>query len=227
VGAKIIDYSQAQGGGIAVSDFAASTASRSTPQAMQIQDAFVYLPSPRLGAGAFAGTLFDHLNRAQAGRAADLQATVADAVKQTLATYAITDLPADLGSTGFAAVDVRGQAAACAVTMNGPFGSGRTAIGTGVTLARAPSAGQAGLAGAFLTPVIATEGSSRNVSLVGAGAGGPNGTAAIAYALTRLGHGEAITSSVSAGAASTSYDTVNAIVCQNDVCVALPNRGGP
>src|SRR5206468_599052 len=54
VGAKIIDYAQSQGGGIAVSDFAALSAARSTPQAMQLQDAFVYLPSQRLGAGAFA-----------------------------------------------------------------------------------------------------------------------------------------------------------------------------
>jgi len=226
VGAKIIDYSQTQGGGIAVSDFTANSASRNTPQAMQIQDAFVYLPSQRLGVGAFAGTLFNQLNGAQAWRTTDLQAALADAVKRTLATYAVTDLPADLGATGFAAVDERGQAAACAVTMNGPFGSGRTATGTGVTLARAPSSGQAGLAGAFLTPVIATEGSSGNVSLVGAGAGGPNGTAAIAYALARLGHDDAVTGAANSGTTG-SYDTVNAIVCQNDVCVALPNRAGP
>ena len=78
------------------------------------------------------------------------------AVRQTLAGFGVGGLPRDLGSTGFAAVDANGQAASCAVTMNGPFGSGRTAAGTGVVLAQTPSS-TAGLASAFLTPVIATQ----------------------------------------------------------------------
>ena len=204
-----------------MSDLAGYSPARSAPQAMQLQNATVYLPSARVGSGAFAATLFDNL-----GRGAADAASVADALKQTLARYAIGDLPADLGATGFAAVDANGQAAACAVTMNGPFGSGHTAIGTGVTLARAPSAGQTGLAGAFLTPVVATDSSGRAVSLAGAGAGGPNGTAAIADALRRLANGEAVTRAAEFGATGTSYDTVNAIVCQNDACVPLADRSG-
>jgi gamma-glutamyltranspeptidase/glutathione hydrolase len=109
--------------------------------------------------------------------------------------------------------------------MNGPFGSGHNVTGTGVTLARAPSSGQAGVAAAFLTPVIATEGSSSSASLVGAGAGGPNGTAAIGYALARLANGEALTSSADIRSTGVPYDTVNAIACQNNVCVALPDPG--
>ena len=68
-------------------------------------------------------------------------------MRQTLAGFGVASLPRDLGSTGFAAVDANGEAAACAVTMNGPFGSGRTAAGTGVVLAAARPA-PAGLASA-------------------------------------------------------------------------------
>lgn len=225
VGSRIIAYSQAQNGGIGVADFANYSATRSAPQAMQLQNAFVYLPTQRTGAGAFAGTLFDELNRALATGtgAGDLQASVVYAVKKALAAYSITSLPPDLGATGFAAVDSSGQAVACAVTMNGPFGSGHNATGTGVTLARAPSSSQAGVAAAFLTPVIATEGSSSSASLVGAGAGGPNGTAAIGYALARLANGDALTSPADLRSTGVAYDTVNAIACQNNVCVALPD----
>ncbi len=227
VGARIIDYSQAQGGGIGVADFASNNATRGMPQAMQMQNSFVYLPTQRTGAGAFAGTLFDELNRALSTDtgSTDLRASVVYAVKKALAAYSITSLPPDLGATGFAAVDANGQAAACAVTMNGPFGSGHNATGTGVTLARAPSSGQAGVAAAFLTPVIAADGNSKGVSLVGAGAGGPNGTAAIGYALARLAKGEGLTSSADMRATGVPYDTVNAIACQNNFCVALPDPG--
>ena len=64
------------------------------------------------------------------------------------------------------------------------------------------------------------------MTLAGAGAGGPNGTASIAYALTRVGRGDAITQRGdlrSTGVAP--YDTVNVIVCHGDTCVALPDPG--
>jgi gamma-glutamyltranspeptidase/glutathione hydrolase len=147
VGARMLAYSQSQGGGITVADFAASNVTTGTPQTLQMGGAFVVLPAQRTGAGAFAGTLFDALNRAQSTNvgATDLQASVVYAVKQALSRFAVANLPNDLGATGFAAVDANGQAAACAVTMNGPFGSGHNAAGTGVTLARAPSSGPAGV----------------------------------------------------------------------------------
>lgn len=225
VGARIIAYSQAQGGGIGAAELTGYSAMNGTPQAMQMGNAYVYLPSQRIGAGAFAGSLFDNINRAQATNvgAADLQATVVYAVKEALSRFAVTNLPADLGATGFAAIDARGQAAACAVTMNGPFGSGHNVTATGITLARAPSSSQAGVASAFLTPVIATEGGTGNVSLVGAGAGGPNGTAALGYTLARLSAGERVSSPGDIRATGVPFDTVNAITCQSGGCVALPD----
>lgn len=227
VGAHIIAYSSLQGGAIGVAEFAGYRAVRATPQVMQIGSQSVLLPRLGTGAGAFAGALFDTLARAQATDigAADPQAAVIVAVKQALAKFAITSLPSDLGATGFAAVDARGQSVACAVTMNGPFGSGHSATGTGVTLARAPSAGPAGIASAFLTPVIATDGQGA-ATLTGAGAGGPNGTAAIGYALARLGRGDPLASRSDLRTTGVApFDTVNVIVCQGGVCVALPDPG--
>jgi gamma-glutamyltranspeptidase/glutathione hydrolase len=225
-GARILAYSSLQGGAIGVPEFAHYGVTRSTPQALSIGGQTVLLPSSRTGAGAFAGALFDTLNRALGTSAGenDLQASVVVAVKQALARFNVTTLPKDLGATGFAATDANGQSVACAVTMNGPFGSGHNAQGTGVTLARAPSSGEAGLAAAFLTPVIALQGSA--MSLTGVGSGGPNGTASIGYALAKLARGEPLAQRSdlrSTGVAP--YDTVNAIVCQSGACVALADPG--
>jgi gamma-glutamyltranspeptidase/glutathione hydrolase len=228
VGARILAYSSAQGGAINATEFARYTAMRATPQALQLGNQYVFLPSSQTGAGAFAGALFETLGRARQTSIgeADLQASVVVAVKQALARFGVTNLPQDLGATGFAASDRGGQSVACAVTMNGPFGSGHNVEGTGVTLARAPSSGQAGLAAAFLTPVIATDGSGGAMSFAGTGAGGPNGSAAVAYALARLAQGEAITRRGdlrSTGVAP--FDTINAIVCESSACVALSDPG--
>lgn len=225
LGARILAYSSQQGGAINVAEFARYPVGRSAPQAMQLGDQYVYLPPQRTGSGAFAGALFNTLARAQQTSAGenDPQAAVIVAVKQALAKYNITNLPRDLGATGFAAADGNGQTVSCAVTMNGPFGSGHNAQGTGVTLAKSPSAGDAGVASAFLTPVIATDGGG-SLTLVGVGAGGPNGTAAIGYVLARLARGEQVSRrSDLRSTGEAPYDTVNAITCSSDVCVALPD----
>jgi len=227
LGARILAYSSQQGGMIAVPEFARYRAVRSAPQAVQLGNQYVLMPSEHTGAGAFAGALFDTLQRAMDTNtgSGDLQAAIVVSVKQALTRFRVTDLPQDLGATGFAATDANGQAVACAVTMNGPFGSGHNAEGTGVTLARAPSSGAAGLAAAFITPVIATD-SGGGLTLAGAGAGGPNATASMGYALARLAHGDEIsrrTDLRSTGVAP--FDTINAIICQNGACAALPDPG--
>ncbi|MDE2163800.1 MAG: gamma-glutamyltransferase [Alphaproteobacteria bacterium] len=223
---KIVAYSSTQSGAISSTELSGYRAVRGTPRVTQIGDDYVFLPASRTGAGAFAGALLDNLALAQATPTGlqDADAAVIVAVKETLDGFGVKSLPQDLGATGFAATDAKGQAVACAVTMNGPFGSGHTALGTGVTLARSPSSSGVGLASAFLTPVIASPSGDGAAALVGAGAGGPNGTAAIAYALTRIAHGQAILTRGqlrSTGVAP--YDTVNAIVCSDGVCAALPD----
>jgi gamma-glutamyltranspeptidase / glutathione hydrolase len=227
LGARILAYSSAQGGAINVPEFARYRVVRRTPQAMQFGNQFVYLPAQGTGAGAFAGVLFDTLKRAMETSVGenDLQAATVVAVKQALTRFGVATLPRDLGATGFAATDQNGQSIACGVTMNGPFGSGHNAQGTGVTLARAPSSGDAGLAAAFISPVIATD-SGGALSLAGAGAGGPNGTASMGYALAKLARGDAVSRRSdlrSTGVAP--YETVNAVVCQNGLCVGLADPG--
>ena len=94
----------------------------------------------------------------------------------------------------------------------------------GVLLANAPVS-PSGIAGAFLTPVIARDAGGK-VAMAGAGAGGPNGTAAIAYVLLRLADGQSIDRPGdlrSTGAAPAV--TVNVISCSG-LCVALPDPGG-
>jgi len=228
VGAKIVAYSASQGGAIATRELAAYHANRVTPRVLRMGDDYVFLPESRTGAGAFTGALLDNLARAQATPVGeqDAEAAVIVAIKQTLRDFGLDSLPKDLGATGFAATDAKGQAVACAVTMNGPFGSGHTALGTGVTLAHSPSSGAVGLASAFLTPVIASPSGDRPATLAGAGAGGPNGSAAIAYALIRIAHGKDIaTRSELRSTGVAPYDTVNAIICTSESCAALSDPG--
>jgi gamma-glutamyltranspeptidase / glutathione hydrolase len=221
--AAITAYSSAQGGAITYPELAGYAAQQMRARTLNSGALTVALPGPRTGAGAFAGALMDALARLPAG-GRNTQAASLAAVRQVLARFGITALPPDLGATGFAAVDTSGQAAACAVTMNGPFGTGRTATGTGVVLAASP-AGQAGISGAFLTPMIAID--VNGVAVTGAGAGGPYGSAAITDALLKVAAGRPVERPRDLGAAAgvASYDTVNAITCQT-VCVALPDPGG-
>ncbi len=228
VAQKISAYSAAQSGAVSLAELQAYRATRSQPGAVTVGANIVYGPSARVGAGTFANELLSRLldKKGNPLPQDNLAVATASATKAALDKFAIASLPEDLGATGFAALDGNGQAVACAVTMNGPFGSGHTAAGTGVTLAKAPSSGKAGLSAAFLTPVIATAGKDGAVTLAGAGAGGPNGSAAIVYALLRLGSGVDLTKP---GAVRTTgiapYDTVNVIACKDTACVALPDPG--
>lgn len=218
VAAKLASYASAQNGGISYAELAAITTTRESANMTSAGNVTAYLPPHRIGAGAFANTLLQRLT-ANAGNPGE-------ATKETLDGFGIKSLPRDLGSTGFAAIDPSGQAVACAVTMNGPFGSGHTAAGTGVTLARAPSSGDAGYSAAFLTPVIATSGSDQTLAMAGAGAGGPLGTAAVLHALLKAGHGEPLAQRSdlrSTGLAP--YDTVNVIACQGGGCTPLSDPG--
>jgi gamma-glutamyltranspeptidase/glutathione hydrolase len=180
------------------------------------------MPGTRTGAGLFAASMTDNLSRAMRTNRQPVGASNT-AVAQALSAFGVANLPADLGSTGFAAVDASGAAASCAVTLNGPFGSGRTATGTGVVLAATPS-GPTGLASAFLTPVIAT--TDGQVGLAGVGAGGPGGTAATVYALLEAVDGRPLGRRGSLQyTGATPTDSVNVISCNEDACVALIDPG--
>jgi gamma-glutamyltranspeptidase/glutathione hydrolase len=216
---QVIRAAAAQGGAISPQDLVDYRTGIANPRLVTEGSYSAAIPDASTGAGAFAQALL-----ANAARGPQPENAVVAAVRKSLASFGISALPADLGGTGFAAVDRNGQAAVCGVTMNGAFGAGRTAGESGVLLASAP-ASPSGIAGAFLTPVIARD-SSGKVAMAGAGTGGPNGTAAIAYVLLRLAGGQSIDRPGdlrSTGAAPAV--TVNVINC-GSVCVALPDPGG-
>ncbi len=225
VATKIAAYVGPQGGSVTAAELNAYSVERSDPASRTFGDNTAFLPPNDVGAGAYTQALISRSVNEQ-GSATDSDTptrSIADATKETLDQFKIASLPRDLGATGFAATDKSGQAVACAVTMNGPFGSGHTAEGTGVTLARAPSSGPAGLSAAFLTPVVAA-GSDGTVSLAGAGAGGPNGTAAMLYALVRLAAGDDITKpGVLHSTGLAPYNTINVIACNGDTCATVPD----
>lgn len=218
---RIIAYSDAQGGGISAAELQATAPLQGAASSRGQGSLTVWLPGARTGAGAFSASLLNNLSRASRGRA---PANIDLAAQQSLAAFGVAGLPGDLGSTGFAAVDANGQAAACSVTLNGPFGSGRTATGTGVVLGATPSS-QTGLASAFLTPVIAT--ASGRVELAGSGAGGPKGGAAAIAAVVDVTRGRTLGKRGDLrGTGNAPYDAVNMISCSDEACVALPDPGG-
>ncbi len=170
---QIVAYSAGQGGAISAGELASTRSTASAARTAALGTYRVTLPATTTGAGAFANSLITALS--QGGIGSD--AAILAAMRQSLATFGVSALPPDLGATGFAAVDAQGQAASCAVTLNGPFGSGHTAGGSGVVLGASPAA-PAGLSTAFLTPVLAPATLQvTGIALAGTGAGGPNGSA--------------------------------------------------
>jgi gamma-glutamyltranspeptidase/glutathione hydrolase len=214
---RIIAYSDTQGGGISAGELQATAPLQGAARSRGVGGLVLWLPGASTGAGAFSASMLDNLSR---GRPANTDL----AVQQSLAAFGVASLPGDLGSTGFAAVDANGQAAACAVTLNGPFGSGRTATGTGIVLGATPSS-QTGLASAFLAPMLATSGGA--VKLAGTGAGGPKGAAAAIAAMLDVARGRPLGKRGDLrGTGSAPYDTVNMISCSEQTCVALTDPGG-
>jgi gamma-glutamyltranspeptidase/glutathione hydrolase len=226
VAGRLVAYSTSQSGAISDADLRAYAPGQGDATRLKVGDLAILLPSRHVGAGAFISAMMSHLVDSQGNVTAEdnLGAAVATATKSTLDEFHLASLPRDLGASGFAATDMSGQAVACAVTMNGPFGSGHTAASTGVTLARAPSSGDAGLAAAFLTPAIAQRDNA--LALAGAGSGGPNGTAAIVYALLKLARGADVMPPGQLHSTGIEpYETVNVIACREDTCAAIPDPG--
>jgi gamma-glutamyltranspeptidase/glutathione hydrolase len=221
---EIAGYAQAQGGAITSTELSTYKVERSTPARHNIGDEIVLLPSAGVDAGQYANALLGKLVDRQ-GQILDpdhAAAAVASATRATLDALKIASLPRDMGATGFAATDSTGQAVACAVTMNGALGSGHTAGNSGVLLAAAPKNVDTGFSGTFLTPALAT--SDSTLSLAGAGAGGPNGTAMITLALLDLARGRDLTQpGVLHATGLEPFETINVVQCRSDVCATVPD----
>jgi gamma-glutamyltranspeptidase/glutathione hydrolase len=215
---SIVAASSPGGRPLTQAELSAFHSTQTSARILRLGEVNAAMPGASTGAGAFIASLLSN-----AGGGAPEVAAV-NGLRRALDSFHVQSVPPDLGATGFAALDADGQAAACAVTLNGPFGSGHSAD-AGMVLAASP-AQPAGISGAFLTPMIVTDSANR-VALAGAGSGGPNGSAAMAYALLKRASGAGIMRPGdlrSTGLAP--FATVNTIACQDGLCVALPDPGG-
>lgn len=220
----IASYARAQGGGITATELSSYRAEQSAPSRIPITGETTFLPSDRVGAGQYARALLARLvdARGQTIVPDRTGAAVASATKAVLDSFGIASLPRDLGATGFAVIDSSGGAVSCAVTMDGPFGSGRTAGNSGVVLAAAPKSGSGGLSPAFLAPAIAASGDT--LSFAGVGAGGPNATAMLARGLIDLAEEEDLTRPGALGTTGLEpFETTNIISCRYGVCATVPD----
>ncbi len=218
VAASLINASTLAGAPLSQAELSGYRVQQSNPRIAALGNASAIVPGPSTGAGAFIASVIGGLIPG------DPEVSVVGALRKALSGFNITSVPPDLGATGFAALDANGEAAACAVTLNGPFGAGRSAPDSGVTFAASPTR-PAGISNAFLTPMIGIGGGQ--TVLAGAGAGGPNGSGAILYALLKMARGGSVgrpQDMLSTGLAP--YVTANAITCQSGLCVALPDPGG-
>lgn len=177
------------------------------------------IPAARTGSGAFLNALFEHAAQAKAASAMDLREVARDLLR---AFGVVGSLPHDFGSTSFLVMHGGGDAVACGITMNGPFGSGRYSPGTGLVFARAPSLGPHGLSGAFLAPIMMGGGEAGLLTFVAVGAGGPRAAAAVGYTALAVhpGTGQSL-ADVILNNGSGPLDLVNVAACMG---VSFGNR---
>ena len=204
---RLVDEAARVGGALSLADLRDYRPEVAPAQRLPMTAANVAVPAEALGAGLYAGALWRNIEKAGAAELAEL-------ARRTAASLGATDAPGrDHGSTAFAAIDGRGGAVACAVTMNGAFGAGHVAEGTGIVFSANPQQAASGIASAYLMPVIVTSANGSRVFFSGAGAGAPKGAAAIQHAArAALAGPEAVTSALAASPAD-ARSPAHAIVC--------------
>ena len=207
---RLVEASAKAGGALSIQDLRNYRPELVAAQSVDMGTSKAWLPAGSLGAGAFGAALWSNLGNAGPGELAGI------AQRTAIQLGAPADIERDFGSTAFAAIDGAGGAVACAVTMNGAFGSAEVAEGTGVILAASPSQPVVGLASAFLAPVIVTGASGEYVRLSGAGAGAPKGAAAIQYVGRNAQTIEAASAALANGPADM-RSPANAIVCPDGI----------
>jgi len=146
----LVDTAGPTAGGLTIEDLRAALPGLGPPLTVAAgSDEVAFLPPPADGglaaAAAFKVLQHDPAAQADAGAAAlaaaahfrqvggDAQAVLTAGVRPA---PLLPPLPA---STTFAALDRRGNAVACALTMNNLFGTGRVAAGTGILMAASPA----------------------------------------------------------------------------------------
>ncbi len=195
------------GSAISIEELRAYRPSSQPAQAISVGNQTLSLPASGTGAGTYMASLWPVI-QGKTG-AALLQAARAELAR----AGAETELPPSLGSTGFVVATAGGDAAACAVTMNGPFGTGRVVPGTGIVPARAPDAPGFGLAGAFLAPALVTNEFNGSFFFAGAGAGGPAAPASVLSLVDGIMTRSQTFDAAQAGMATDTQNLVNAVAC--------------
>ncbi|MGB5093125.1 MAG: gamma-glutamyltransferase [Parvibaculum sp.] len=226
--ARLVEDAASRGGLLSLADLRNYRPDVAPAQIQSLESDEVAMPASNVGAGAFAAALW----KRQAGATpANLQ-DMANETAISLGAPASSReaLNGDFGSTAFAAVDGAGGAVACAVTMNGSFGSGQASPETGVVFASSPKSPLKGLASAFLAPIMMTSKDAKTVFFVGAAAGAPKAAASIQYALLQASQGNADASASLAASPADTRSPASAIVCPDglpgDTCDLNVNPKG-
>lgn len=191
VAAKLVEQSAKHGGMLTASDLQSYLPTVAPASEQDADNLSLRLAATSSAAGAYANALW--LKR-QDGNVSD---------------------DANYGSTSFVTVDGAGGAVACALTMNGAFGIGHVAEGTGIVFASTPASPVSVKASTYLVPLmVVKDKASDGLYAAAAAAGTPKATnaifAAVAAALT--GEEGAAERALAASAAD-AQSPANAIVC--------------
>tara|TARA_R110000868_G_scaffold19949_1_gene85131 strand:+ start:3648 stop:5060 length:1413 start_codon:yes stop_codon:yes gene_type:complete len=191
VASKLVEGSAAKGGALTASDLQSYRPDVSAASEQSAGDLILRLPAANSAAGAYANALW--LKRADTSDTADV----------------------NYGSTSFATVDGAGGAVACALTMNGAFGIGHVADGTGIVFASTPASPVAVKASTYLLPMMLVRDKSNDGLFASAAAAGtPKAANAIVAALAAALTGDDGAAEQSlASSAVDARSPVNAIIC--------------
>lgn len=196
-----------KGGMLTASDLSNYRPTVEPAQSIPADELNIWLPASNTDAGKFAGALWSKVQGVSGASA------LTDAANQVAGVSGNDDV--NYGSTSFVTVDGVGGAVACALSMNGAFGTGRVGSDNGVVFSATPQSAVKGKASSYLTPAIVSRAKSKEgLYGVASGAGAPKGGAAIesmiAAALT--GSPEAANAALNASPAD-ARSPANAILC--------------
>jgi len=182
LGQKLVESTAQAGGPITLEDLRLAVPTLNNPIVVKAgEDQAAFLPPPADG-GLGAAAAF--LNLERSGVVSQTLANLSVAAPATwrahggnpldilMARSVSGSLPALPASTSFVVVDRKGEAVACALTMDNLFGTGRIAPGTGIVLAASPAIKPLPL----LTAAVAWS-SPHDAFRAAVGASGQNGAA--------------------------------------------------
>ncbi len=182
LGQRLVEASAAAGGPFTLNDLRQAIPALTNPVVVKAgEDQAAFLPPPADGGlGAAAAFLQLERNGVVSKGLANLSVAVpaewrahgGDPLQIITSGTASGTLPALPASTSFAVVDRKGEAVACALTMDNLFGTGRIAAGTGIVLGASPAIKPLPL----LTAAIAWS-SGHDAFRAAVGASGQNGAA--------------------------------------------------